>query len=343
MKATIETAKTAKSETAAKGVTYTGTIGLRITDRGSGLENGSSPKKSALPVTASTPNPPSPKREERRKQRRAGVKVLVRIRPADLKDEKFEEVLATRNATRANLYVISASRSYYKRMPLRVTFPFDAAHNDACKSEESAEVVRLDHLPDGRVGVAILLGHPKTANAKKSDFTGKHGEERRFGVRHMVSATAKITEMQSGTRMEGRCSDLSVSGCYIDTLNPFSEKTKVLLQLTNNQSTFEVSAHVVSHHIGMGMGLIFDGVSPEQRSALIDWLSKRPSPSLAVVEQSTSPGNSENLQIPATLDRALIAKLLRLLESEKTRVVEVAYLSCEPVIPNQAMERQSRY
>jgi hypothetical protein len=325
MKATIETAKIEKIGKATKGATSTGTIDLRTTGRGSSLENGSSPKNSALPVYASTPNPLSQKREERRKQRRAGVKVLVRIRPADLKDEQFEEVLATRNATRANLYVISASRSYYKRMPLRVTFPFDAAHHNACTSEETAEVVRLDHLPDGRVGVAILLRQPITASAKKSDSTGKHGEERRFAVRHMVSATAKVTEMQSRTRMEGRCSDLSVSGCYIDTLNPFPEKSKVLLQLTNNQSTFEVSAHVVSHHIGMGMGLIFDGLSPEQRSALVDWLSKRPSPSLVVVEQSASAGNSRDPQIPATLDRALIAKLLRLLESEKAPVVEVAY------------------
>jgi hypothetical protein len=325
MKATIEIVKTEKSGTATKRSTNNGTIDLRLTDRGSSLENGSSPKNSALPVSASTPNPPSQKREERRKQRRAGVKVLVRIRPADLKDEQFEEVLATRNATRANLYVISASRSYYKRMPLRVTFPFDAAHHNACTSEETAEVVRLDHLPDGRVGVAILLRQPNTASAKKSDSTGKHEEERRFAVRHMVSATAKVTEMQSGTRMEARCSDLSVSGCYIDTLNPLPEKSKVLLQLTNNHSTFEVSAHVVSQHIGLGMGLIFDGLSSEQRSVLVDWLSKRPAPSLVVIEQSASPGNSENLQIPATLDRALITKLLRLLESEKTHVVEVAY------------------
>src|SRR5271156_5114941 len=52
----------------------------------------------------------SQNRQERRGQRRASVKVLARIRPADSKYERFEEILGTLNASRANLYVITTSQ-----------------------------------------------------------------------------------------------------------------------------------------------------------------------------------------------------------------------------------------
>lgn len=79
--------------------------------------------KSAKPATQN--------RAERRKQRRANAKVSVRLRPEDSSDPKFEEVLGTQNASRANLYVITSSRAYYKLMRLRVTFPYDAALDNA--------------------------------------------------------------------------------------------------------------------------------------------------------------------------------------------------------------------
>ena len=79
-------------------------------------------------------------RAERRKHRRAAAKVLVRLRPADSNDPKFEEVLGTLNASRANLYVVTTNRNYYKLMRLRVTFPFDSAHDNESSPEATAEV-----------------------------------------------------------------------------------------------------------------------------------------------------------------------------------------------------------
>jgi hypothetical protein len=312
-----------------------GTGDLRTTDRQFGLEKGDSPMSNILTEASNAPKTASESRQERRGQRRAGVKVHVRLRPADGRDEKFEEVLATQNASRANLYIISASRCYYKRMPLRVTFPFDSAHDSGSTSEETAEVVRLDHLPDGRVGVAILFRKPIATAPNKSNSTGKGTRERRIAIRHAVSAMAKLTDLDSKTDLEGRCSDLSVAGCYIDTLNPFPECSRVHLQLTNKLHTLEVKARVISHHIGMGMGLVFDGLGPEQTLVLVDWLSKRVAGPLLVVEEpsstSTQPSatsgqsaptgqsapsaQSVSPEAPGSSDRALIVKLLQLLES----------------------------
>ena len=274
-------------------------------------------------VQADANNPPasqSPNRQERRQMRRAGVKMPVRLRPADYRDQKFEEVLATLNASRSNLYVVSsASKYYYKQMRLRITFPFDSTHDGASASEDNAEIVRLDHMLDGRVGIALQFQRPIHAARQNgttaSRSAGQPDRERRLAVRQAVSASAKLTEQVSQANLQGRCSDMSVAGCYIDTLNPFPEGSRLHLQLSNEQKTLEVDAHVITTHVGMGMGLVFDGLGPEKTLMLADWLSN-PSPEpLLVVEQS------ESAELPAvpegsgSSDRALIVKLLRLLES----------------------------
>lgn len=325
MNVNYETEKSGRSGGATRSGTTTIPVDLKTTGQSHSPENENSTSSVLTNPAPNLAKTASKNRQERRNKRRASIRVLARLRPADSKDDKFEEILTTRNATRTNLYVISASRYYYKSMPLRVTFPFNAAHDSGSTAEQTGEVVRLDHLPDGRVGVAIQLRQPIASTAQKSSSTRKAGEERRFVVRHMISASAKLIEMQSRIRLEGRCSDVSVGGCYIDTLNPFPEGAKVLLQLTNNQSTFVVTARVVSHHVGMGMALVFDVVSPEQRSVLEDWLGKRSAPTPVVAAQSASAGNSVNPQTPTSLDRALIVKLVQLLESDKSRVVDVVF------------------
>ena len=329
----IETEQREKADEPKKHTTKIATSHLKKTDRNSSPERKNSTMSNVLIDSSNPPKTASQSRQERRRQRRAGVKVLVRLRPANNTDEKFEEVLGTHNASRANLYVISASRCYYKQMPLRVAFPFDPAHDNASTSEETAEVVRLDHLPDGRVGVAILFREPIAAASNKSNSTGKPMGERRSALRHSVSASANLIELESWIRLEGRCSDLSVTGCYIDTINPFPEKAKVRLRLTNRQTTLEVDAEVVKHHVGMGMGLVFDGLGPEQASVLGDWLSKRAAPPQVVVNQSTSTCESATLQPLGSSDRALVVKLLRLLDSDGNLTRgEISKLLSDPVI-----------
>ncbi len=116
-------------------------------DQQDGLKKSDSPMSNILVEDEKTPTTASQTRAERRKQKRAGVKLFVRLRPADSNDPKFEEILGTLNASRANLYVITTSRNYYKLMRLRVTFPYDAKFDKASMQEDIAEVVRLDHLP----------------------------------------------------------------------------------------------------------------------------------------------------------------------------------------------------
>jgi hypothetical protein len=332
MHANVETQQAEKIGAAKNQATKNGTSEANTPDRPSGLEKRDSPMSSVLTEATNPRASKSKSRQERRKLRRAGVKVLVRLRPANGKDEKFEEVLGTKNASLANVYVISANKCYYKQMPLRVTYPFDSAHDGDSTSENTAEVVRLDHLPDGRVGVAIHFREPITTTAKKLNSNRKPEEERRFAVRYTLSAAAKLIELESTTRLQARCADLSMAGCYIDTLNPFPENSSVHLQITHKQKTIEVGAHVITHHPGMGMGLVFDKLTPEQTNVLVDWLSKRDARPRFVAEQSATPEQAAAPAASGSSDRALVLKLLRVLESKgKMTQDELSGLLSHPV------------
>jgi PilZ domain len=223
----------------------------------------------------------------RRQQHRAGVKLLVQLRPADHKDRNFKEILKTLNASRANLYVITTSRYYYQTMLLRITFPF-SPHDVVTVTEDTAKVVRIDELPGGRFGVAIMFqraiqGAP-LAQPLQTHTIGERAGERRRAIRYPVSATANVTEEMSQGRLQGRCSDLSVAGCYVDTLNPLRECSSVHVQLFNDQRSFEAAARVITNHVGMGMGLAFDELTPKQMAVLVDWIENNKGPIRASID-----------------------------------------------------------
>lgn len=73
-------------------------------------------------------------------------------------------------------------------------------------------------------------------------------------------------------RISARTSDLSLHGCYIDTLNPFPQDTRVHLELTKNDQRLELQARVTACHVGSGMGLMFEQLTPEQSLILAAWL-----------------------------------------------------------------------
>ncbi len=309
-----------KTDSPEKKTSEVATTDLKPHGRPSGQEERDNPMSSIFADLKPPRKAAAPKNPERRLARRAKVGMTVRLRPADGRDKKFEEVLATMNASRVNLYVVSkASKNYYKQMKLRVTFPFDPTHDDAFKMEDTAEVVRLDHLPDGRVGIAVLIRRPvqgvQTQNPAATRSSGAPSNERRFTVRHPVSAAAKVTDAHSGALLQARCSDLSVAGCYIDTLNPLPPGSTVHLQLSNEQRTLETDAQVITHHVGMGMGLVFEGLEPEQTLGLVDWLGNRNATPLMLVGSTETSEQDEALRESSSSDRALIIKLLRLLES----------------------------
>ena len=71
-----------------------------------------------------------------------------------------------------------------------------------------------------------------------------------------------------------RVSELSVGGCYIDSINPLPKGTGVRFRIRYGCSTCEFSGTVIYTHAGFGMGVAFGELTAEQRSTLDVWLDE---------------------------------------------------------------------
>jgi hypothetical protein len=97
--------------------------------------------------------------------------------------------------------------------------------------------------------------------------------ERRRNPRHNFSADAEVVEVVSGTRlrMTARVADLSIGGCYLDTINPFAPGTRAHLRIRHLGADFTCVATVKSCQPGMGMGLAFEELDRAHSDLLNSW------------------------------------------------------------------------
>ena len=106
---------------------------------------------------------------EQRRSRRAKIARPVRVRPSEPRDEHFDDIPTSVNASREGIYFVSRKSNYYKGMRVFVTFPYTSSH-DPMNCEYVAEVVRVENLPNGKFGVAVHL--LSTMNMKSGSRPG---------------------------------------------------------------------------------------------------------------------------------------------------------------------------
>ncbi len=100
------------------------------------------------------------------------------------------------------------------------------------------------------------------------------GTDRRVAPRYPLIFAADITEVSSGAKLSARTADISRTGCYIDTLNPTPPGTAILVQLTHEDEIFETAGRVIYNSPGLGMGVAFVNVPPEQQARLDRWIAE---------------------------------------------------------------------
>jgi|SRR5271165_5472563 len=105
--------------------------------------------------SGNTPTTEAPVTELRR-ARRAKLARPLRVRPSEPRDDHFEDLPVSVNASKHGIYFTTKRSSYYKGMRVFVTFPYTSAH-DPMNSEYLAEVVRIDTMPNGKFGIAVDL------------------------------------------------------------------------------------------------------------------------------------------------------------------------------------------
>ena len=100
---------------------------------------------------------------------------------------------------------------------------------------------------------------------------GRSHERRQF-QRFSFNADAEVIESQSGTKIRGRVTDLSLTGCYVDTLSPFLASTAVYIKIVREADVFEAQAKVTYCKLGRGMGVAFVAAQPEHKTLLGNWI-----------------------------------------------------------------------
>jgi len=98
--------------------------------------------------------------------------------------------------------------------------------------------------------------------------------DRRYATRYPFVAAAEIFELLTGASLNARTSDLSIVGCYLDTLNPLPSGTEVQLEITHEGEMFSTLGIVAHSNLNSGMGILFKAMSREQEILLQKWLDR---------------------------------------------------------------------
>lgn len=135
--------------------------------------------------------------------------------------------------------------------------------------------------------------------------------ERRTGDRHVFTASAEVIELSSGARFSTRTTDLGPGGCFVDTTNPFPVGAEVRVTVRKGKNEFRTGGTVVYSQQGLGMGISFSDLDPDQRRALDAWVGE-----LTAGHSPAEPSPTQ--QATAALfegksDRAALVRLVRLM------------------------------
>lgn len=94
-------------------------------------------------------------------------------------------------------------------------------------------------------------------------------------------ADAEVT-LPSGRLVRAQLSELSVRGCYIDTLEAIPVDMPVDISISDGIRSCDVHGKVIYVHSGggmgvFGMGVVFGSLGAEQQSAINGWMTATPS------------------------------------------------------------------
>ena len=152
----------------------------------------------------------------------------------------------------------------------------------------------------------------------RSPKAGKHAgsvqrSERRQSVRFQFTASAQVVDRQTGARFSTRTTDLGPGGCFVDTLVPFPEGTVVHISLSKGQNTFETDGYVVYAQSGLGMGLAYNDLAPDQAKSaarLVAGSHRRARSHLQILRTAR---NVSHPAPPQLNEKAMVIRMVQLL------------------------------
>ena len=112
----------------------------------------------------------------------------------------------------------------------------------------------------------------ETFSYRSSDLGESHGE-RRTVQRYSVLAVAELVETASTICIDGRMTEISRKGCYVNTPSTLPVNTSLKVFISRNDETFVTKGEVIYVHERIGMGIAFVDSTEEQLETLNSWLA----------------------------------------------------------------------
>ena len=101
--------------------------------------------------------------------------------------------------------------------------------------------------------------------------------DRRYAIRFPFAADAELLDLESGSRIEGVTSDISLGGCFVCTSKPLPLGTRTRITLKRKDQIVEALAVVRIVKPRIGLGVEFIDLEPphnETLSRLIEQLRR---------------------------------------------------------------------
>jgi hypothetical protein len=117
----------------------------------------------------------------------------------------------------------------------------------------------------------LIFMDDRTSNG---DSRGLAIRDRRYCIRYPFAADVVVLDLETGSRIEGVTSDLSIGGVFICTSKPLPSNTRIRVTLTRRDQKIEALGMVRIVKPRIGMGVEFIDVEPPYDEVLNRWVDQ---------------------------------------------------------------------
>src|ERR1700691_1384205 len=117
-----------------------------------------------------------------------------------------------------------------------------------------------------------MADHEKGDSMKTDRRKSRRGEDRRVHPRDDFFAQCELTDKSSGTRYDGRVTQIAMGCCFIDLPVMLPQGTDVNVRIIKEGRTFEAEGRTAYSYPSMGNGIAFVSMTLENQEILERWI-----------------------------------------------------------------------
>ena len=96
--------------------------------------------------------------------------------------------------------------------------------------------------------------------------------DRRYSIRYTFAASVEMLDLESGTRLSGVTSDLSLGGCFVCARRTLEVRARVRATLTHQGQKVKMLALVRVVKPQVGVGVEFLDIDRDSNATLLAWI-----------------------------------------------------------------------